>query len=66
MPSNTRQWAKRKYEQAKENLDWAIYHLGEISELYKELHPEVSNPTDVCCAALVQLQQTLERIRTSF
>lgn len=66
MPANTRQWAKRKFDQTHDNLDWSIYHLDEVSEKYRELHPEVSEPIDLVLKAIMQIQEALKHLKDSF
>lgn len=44
MPRNTREWAKRKLEESKTNLEWSVYHLKDVSDRYMEQHPEIGKP----------------------
>lgn len=44
MGTSTRQRAQRKVNAAETNLLAAIKHLEEISDIYDDLHPEVSQP----------------------
>ena len=51
MPRNTREWAKRKLKEAEGNLDWALFHLNEVEEKYREYHPDISDS----CLSIMQL-----------
>ncbi len=66
MPRSTREWAKRKLEEAVQNLNWAGTHCYEVREKYKELHPEVSDPLDDTLNAIEMIQDLIQKIRGSF
>ncbi|MBA7593070.1 hypothetical protein ES708_35280 [subsurface metagenome] len=66
MPRSTREWAQRKLVETKGNLDWAVYHLGEVVEVYDEAHPELTKPMLELVALIVEIEQALDIIRESF
>jgi len=41
MPRTTREWAKRKLKQARNNIDWSGTHLYQMYEVYNDPHPEI-------------------------
>lgn len=66
MPRNTREWAHRKIEEAKNNIDWAGYHLNEISETYIEQHPEISIQIEAFLQSFMTIDEALQALRDSF
>ncbi|MBA7573663.1 hypothetical protein ES708_15461 [subsurface metagenome] len=66
MPRSTREWAQRKLVETKGNLDWAVYHLGEVVEVYDEPHPEISKPMIGLVAMIMEIEKALDIIRESF
>lgn len=66
MPRNIREWALRKIKESSQNIDWALFHLMEVSETYKEQHPEISAPIEQVAQGLIMIQETINQIRGSF
>jgi len=47
-------------------MDWAIYHLGEVAELYDAPHPEISYPLIGAANILIELKTAIEKVRDEF
>lgn len=59
MPANLRQTTKRDLLRAISNLDWVLQKLAEITETYRELHPEVSEPLELTAAMIIMSQEAI-------
>ena len=66
MPRSTREWAKRKLQQAKNNIDWSGYHIVEVAEKYKDAHPEIAGPLYNVAGMLLAVQKIIDNIEKSF
>lgn len=66
MPRSTREWAKRKIDEALNNINWAGTHINEVSERYAEEHKEISDPLNNVLSALALTQDLLKKIGGSF
>ncbi|MGD9163014.1 MAG: hypothetical protein PVG39_31705 [Desulfobacteraceae bacterium] len=66
MPKSTRDWAKRKLDEACNNIDWSGKHVNEVAEKYKEHHPEISDGLELVLVSLLQTQKFIEEIKQSF
>ena len=66
MPRSTREWAQRKLREVQANMDWAIYHLGEVAEVYDKPHPEISEPLVTAANVLIELKEAVEGVRDGF
>jgi len=66
MPRSTREWAKRKLQESIDNLNWCGYHLIEVAETYKELHPEIAEPLKDIATVASQLMETIAKVKGSF
>lgn len=47
-------------------MDWAIYHLGEVAELYDKPHPEISEPLIEIANILIDMKTAVEKTRDGF
>ena len=65
MPRNTREWAQRKFDMSEGNLNWAMQHLNEIREVYREQHPEVSTPCEEFMTMILLVQKAVVKLRMS-
>ena len=66
MPRSTREWAKRKIDEALNNINWAGTHINEVAEKYCSEHPEISNPLNNVLSALALTQDLIKKIGGSF
>ncbi len=66
MPRSTREWAKRKIDEAIQNINWCGTHIHEVVERYKKEHPEVSNPLVSSLEMLEMIQDLLKKVGGSF
>lgn len=66
MPRNTREWAKRKLKEAQGNLDWALFHMHEIEEKYREYHPDISDALLKIMELVVLTDQSITKLGASF
>lgn len=66
MPRNTREWAHRKLDSASNNIDWAGKHLNEVSETYKNEHPEISDNINAVLEFLAMTLDTIQQLKRSF
>lgn len=63
MPNSTRQWARRKLDQSRNNLNWTGGHLNEVATTYQKEHPEISGPIETCLQLLLQVDTLIEQIK---
>ena len=66
MPRSTREWAKRKIDEAIQNINWAGTHINEVADRYAEQHPEISNPLISILDLLAMSQDLLKKVGGSF
>jgi len=66
MPRNTREWAKRKLDASVQNINWSGTHLDEVITVYKEAHPEISQPLELCQQMYVEIIAVIERTKRAF
>jgi len=66
MPRSTREWAKRKIDEALNNINWAGTHLDEVTERYQADHPEISNNIKYVLEMLAMTQDLIKKIGGSF
>lgn len=66
MPRSTREWARRKIDNANNNINWAGRHLQEVIETYKRQHPEISDPIIECQKMMLYVTQILDRVKSNF
>lgn len=66
MPRNTREWARRKLQEACDNINWSGTHLEEVRAIYKPDHPEIANPIESAQQTLIMVQLVIEKVRNSF
>lgn len=66
MPRNTREWAKRKLKESQGNLDWALFHLHEIEEKYRPVHPDIADAIEKIMQVIVLADQSVEKLGESF
>ena len=62
---NTRGQAKRKFEEAVTNLDWALHHLRWVSDTYESVS-DVKDPTDKMIEVIIAVEEGLQNIKESF
>lgn len=66
MPRNTREWSRRKLDEADINLNWAIYHIKEVADRYRQPHPEIGQPLDQSIEVIINLKTFLQRVKDSY
>lgn len=66
MPKSTREWAKRKIDEAIQNINWSGTHVNAVVERYEEQHKEVSDPLRSVLELLVMAQDLLKKVGGSF
>ena len=59
---SVRNECKRKLEQARGNIGWAVNHLEWIPPIYSPTHPEISAPVVDMINVLKQLDELLSAI----
>jgi len=47
-------------------MDWAIYHLGEVAEVYDKPHPEISEPLVTAANVLIELKEAVDKVKDGF
>lgn len=62
MPKNTRQHYKREIERAIGNIEWAIKHLSQVNEAYKEHHDHISNGAEMIMITLAHTQDACDKL----
>jgi len=62
MPRTTREWAKRKLTQVQGNIEWAGAHLKEVTDVYDEQHPEITEPIKILNELLITVYNALDEI----
>ena len=63
MPKTTREWAQRKCEEAKNNIDWSGTHISQIVDIYKRDHPEAVTVLEGASLLLLEAQKLIESFR---
>jgi hypothetical protein len=63
--TSTRHWAKRKLSSAKGNIDQCGMHINEVSNVYLEHHPEISENLDLILSILSEVDHMIDQIETS-
>ncbi len=66
MPRSTREWAKRKIDEAINNMNWAGTHINEVSERYQADHLEISSNLNHVLTILAMAQDLIKKIGGSF
>lgn len=65
MPAkNTRHWAKRKLVSAKGNIDTCGQHIYEVSSVYQEAHPEISERLNLILALLTEVDSLIDSVES--
>lgn len=62
---NTRHWAKKKLTQSIGNLNACATYLSEVSSVYKDLHPEISEPLDTCLIIFAEIESLIDKTEKS-
>lgn len=63
---STRQIAQRKLDSAILNMDKAGSFINEVSHVYREHHPEISDKLDLGLTLLTEIYSLVEFVRGSF
>lgn len=63
MPRNTREWARRKLDEAMNNLDWVATHLNHVATVYEKYHPEISNPLKLYIEGLSEIYVAINNVK---
>jgi len=66
MPKSTREWAKRKIDEAIQNINWSGTHVNAVIERYETEHKEISDPLVNILELLVMAQDLLKKVGGSF
>lgn len=66
MPRSTRQWAQRKLDEARNNLDWSATHLKAVYDVYTKDHPEIGAVLFTAIDALAVVSGEISRLKTEF
>jgi len=66
MPKTVRQWAMRKLTQSAQSIDWALSHLNDIEDRYREQHPEISDEVLDIMGIVQATQGLIEKLRAVF
>jgi hypothetical protein len=62
--TSTRHWAKRKLSSAKGNIDQCGMHINEVSNVYLEHHPEISENLDTVLNILANVDIMIDTIES--
>jgi hypothetical protein len=63
--TSTRHRAKRKLSSAKGNIDQCGMHINEVSNIYLEHHPEISEQLDMVLTILSEVDSMIEHLASS-
>lgn len=63
MPASTRDWARRKLDQARDGIDWPGKHLADVINMYENPHPEISEPLRKIASLLEIAQESIDKVR---
>ena len=63
MPRNTREWARRKLQEACLHFNYSGTHLNQVREVYEADHPEISGVLENCMEVLEELEKTISSLR---
>ena len=66
MPRSTREWARRKLNEAVQHIDWTALHLDDIINVYEPVHPEISDACKGVKDLLFVVVESIQMIRKSF
>lgn len=66
MPRNTREWSKRKLDEAVRNIEWAQYHLSQIHEKYKDHHKDIAEVLSMSFQQLNFIMLNLKELKKMY
>lgn len=66
MPRSTREWSRRKLEEACNNIDWAGTHVHQVMTVYEQEHPEIAAPLQTVLEGLANIQELIQKVRKSY
>lgn len=64
MPLNVRQQARRKLDQANNQIDWAGKHLADVILTYQDDHPEIADPLRDAATLLAETQNLVKHVKS--
>ena len=65
MPRNTREWARRKLQEAVLHFNYSGTHLNQVREVYNKDHPDIGGVLENCMEVLEELEKTISALRRS-
>lgn len=66
MPRSTREWAQRKLDMVKGNIDTSLVHVEEVRETYVKEHPSLALHMDNLQILLVGIDECVNKLKIKF
>ena len=66
MPRSTREWAQRKLEMVKGNMETSLLHIEEVREHYVKDHPSLALHMDNLQILLVGIDECVDKLKIKF
>jgi len=65
MPRSTREWARRKLDEAVLHINYMGTHLNQVKNVYEGPHPEIGNALEAAMSAMEEVETLIKRVRCS-